>query len=133
MRAIPRMQAVYFALNVNAGNTTLFPDVTNLIGPDVEVLGIMAYNSDQLGNAPDGVAVVSVADSQQLTVTFNRGSDQMFQDIPYTDLIRARNGGIWMETEPFPIDLTKCAVKVNGAAISASDAYFVFVYRIRGN
>lgn len=131
MRAIPRMQAVYFTLNAGAGSTTLFPDVTNLIGPDVEILGVMAYNSDQLGNAPDGVPVVSVADSQKLTVTLNRGSDQMFQDIPYTDLIRALNGGIWQETEPFPIDLTKCTVR-NTGAITASDAYFVFVYRTKG-
>jgi len=74
--------------------------------------------------------VVTVADSAKLTCTFNRGSDQMFQAMPYKDLIRALNGGLWYETAPFPIDLTKCVVKAN-AAISASNAAFLFIYRTR--
>ena len=131
MLAIPRMQLVYFPLNIGVGAETLFPDVQNLVGEGVEVLGFVAYNSDNLGTTPDGAAVVSVADSKKLTVTLNKGSDQMFQSIPYTDLIRALNGGIWYETVPFPIDLTKCVVKNNGVAITQSNAAIMFVYRFR--
>jgi hypothetical protein len=125
------MQLVYFALNIGAGAETPFPDVSNLIGPDAEILGFVAYNSDQLGNTPDGAAVVSVADSLKLTVTLNKGSDQLYQFMPYTDLIRAQNAGIWYETLPFPIDLTKCIVKNNGAALAQQcNAAVNFVYRL---
>lgn len=131
MLAIPRMQLVYFPLNIGVGAETPFPDVQNLVGEGVEVLGFCAYNSDNFANTPDGQPVVAVADSLKLTVTFNKGSDQMYQYIPYTDLIRALNGGIWYETVPFPIDLTKCTVKNNGAALTQSNAAFVFMYRFR--
>jgi len=126
------MQLVFFPFGLTAGAETAFPMVENLIG-DVEILGVMAYNNDQLSQTPDGANVVPVADAPKITVTLNKGSDQVYKDVPYTDLIRAENAGIWYETEPFPIDLTKCRVKVN-AAIGAGpfNVAFLFVYRVIG-
>lgn len=131
MLAIPRAQLVFFPLNTSAGAETPFPDVPNLSGENVEILGILTYSASQLQATPDGVSVVSAGDAPRLTCTFNKGADQMFQNIPYTDLIRSLNGGLWYETAPFPIDLTKCRIKVNGGAIATSNAAVMFIYRLR--
>lgn len=131
MTPVPRMQLVYFPLNLVAGAETPFPMVENLIG-DVDILGIVAYNNDQLSLTPDLANVVPVGDAVKLTVTLNKGSDQIYKDVPYTDIIRAENAGIWYETEPFPIDLTKCRVKANAAIAGGPfNVAFLFIYRVR--
>lgn len=126
----PRMQLVYFALPASGTAQTPFPTVKNLLGPDVEILGVTAYNASQLSNAPDGSTVVSAADSIKLTVVLQKGSDQVIQQVPYSDLIRAWNAGMWWALRPMPLDLTKSYVK-NNAAITASTAALMFIYRLR--
>lgn len=128
MLAIPRMQLVFFPLTVAADGVTKFPPVQNLIG-DAEILGFVAYNAAILAFTPDGAAVVSAADSVRLSVTFQRGTDQMFQNIPYLDLARANNAGIFYECDPFPIDLTKCEIRTNAAITAGSQAAIAFIYR----
>lgn len=130
MVLVPRMQLVTFALPAAAGAQTLFPTVKNLLGSDVEILGVVAYSAAQLSNGPDQQAVVSAADSIKLTVTLQKGSDQIIQAVPYSDLIRSVNAGLWWALRPINLDLTKSYVK-NNVAITASSAAFVFIYRLK--
>lgn len=130
MLLIPRMQLVCF--NLNLTGETKFPDVKNIMPPNIDVLGIVAYSVAQLSNAaPSGQAVVSAADSLKLTVTLQQGSDQRFQDVPYFDLIRANNAGIYYALSPVGIDWQKSFVKNNGSALTASSAAFNVFYRYR--
>lgn len=128
MRAVPRMQLVFFPLVAVADGETKFPPIQNLIG-DAEVLGFTTYDGTILSTAPDGGTVVSNVDSPKLTVTFQRGTDQLFQNVPYLDLARSYNAGIFYEVDPFPIDLTKCSIRTNAAITPGSMAAVCFIYR----
>jgi len=129
MQPIPRAQLVYFPLTVTADAETPFPPAENLIG-DVEIIGLGAYSVAQLAATPDGATVVSAADALKLTVTLFSGSDGKFIDIPYSDLIRAINAGLWYEFVPFVCDITKCRVKTNVAATGPVNVAFLFYYRL---
>jgi len=122
------MQTVYFPLVVTADGSTPFPPVQNLIG-DAEILGLVAYDASIAAFTPAGAAVVSAADALALTVTVNSGSDQLIQQVPYMDLARSANGGLWYETVPFVIDLTKCFIRTNAAITAGSNAAVTFIYR----
>ncbi len=123
------MQLVTMSLNTTG--FTQFPNVSNLTGTDVEILGFSAYCADQLATAPSGQAVVSSADILNLVCTFQKGSQQLYQNVPYSDLVRARNSGIWVLCQPFTMDLTKSGVATT-AAVTASSAAITFLYRTKG-
>lgn len=127
MLLIPRMQLVCFSLNLTG--ETKFPDVKNIMPPNVRILGLCAYDVTMLTNAsPSGQAVVSAAESLRLTVTLKSASDQRIQDVPYFDFKRASNGGIYYALAPVPIDWQQSIVKNNGAALATpvSAAFNVF-------
>lgn len=124
------MQLVHFPINQGAGNDTPFPMVDELADPDVRIIGIIAHDNNSLIALPDGFSCITPADAALLTVNINQGNDQRALDIPYRDLVRDANGGIWHQFVPFKIDLTKCSVRTNslfGGPGSISVA-FVFVY-----
>jgi len=129
MRTVAHAQTVYFKLLPTAGSVTPFPLVPILADPRARVVGFIAHQNEEVGIAPDLSPIITPADSWNVTFTLNDGSDARFQDIPYFDANTLFGfTGIWYETEPFPIDLTKCLVRTNGNIAPGSAAAFTFLY-----
>jgi len=124
------MQLVYFPINVGIG-VTPFPLVPNLAAPGVKVVGLCAYVNEDLSVLPDSGQPIGFGDgAERVLVTLCSGSNERFDGIPYTDLVREINEGVWMEFEPFEIDLAKCEVRTTAAIVDGSThVAFVFIYQ----
>lgn len=126
MRTIYRMKLVYFPMNIAPGSTTPFPFVPELQQDGVKVVGCFAYDNDTgLQDTPDGIQVMNVSN---LCVTLCEGLTERHKDIPYRDLVRERNGGIWYEFEPFAIDLNRSFIQATQYNAIHATVVFVFVY-----
>lgn len=133
MRALKRSQLVYFPLATGAGAETLFPQVNNLDGADVEIYGLITYTSSELVTTPDlnSAGTLTLTEAAKTVITLSDGSDQKFQQIPYLDANRAINGGIWLELEPLTLTWQKCKVK-NVDALGAGYSFAAsFLYRLK--
>lgn len=132
MLLVPRMQGVSFPLAVGTGNATKFPPTDNLNGENVKIIGFTAFSAAQFLTTLGGGTVISAADALEVVVNFNNGSDILFMEIPYTDLIRQLNSGMYVAVEPFRMAMEKSTVVVTKAAgiTAGSNAAFNMFYQL---
>ena len=106
-----------------------FPDQPDLRG--CELIGFETFDVRNLAVAPNGVAVVSAADSLNLIVTMADSSTQKVKQVPYSSCNRTLNGGLIRAYRDLLPTWEQCNVKVTAplAAATASVALILVHYR----
>lgn len=116
MQPIVRSKLIWLTLTTGAAGTTEnFPDVPELNGAHIRILGYETFTNAQLVNTPDRTPVIAAAEAIGVVLTFNKGSDSRFMEMPWTSLDAQLNGGIWKEIEPTPFDFQKSEVLLTAA------------------
>lgn len=136
MKPITAYRLVTVTVNTGTGDAEVpFQDVSELRSRGACVVGIETFDADQMAFTPDGLPVISAADSLKCTVTFKDPSSlERLKDVPLWTLNPVYMGGIYKQFMPFEANWQSCFVKFTGgfSAAAQQNVPFGIIWELPG-
>ena len=122
MKPILAYRLVTVTVNAGTGDAEVpFQDVSELRSRGARVVGIEVFDDNQLAFTPDGLPVITQADSLKCTATFKDPSSlERLKDVPLWTLNPVYMGGIYKQFVPFEANWQSCFVKFTGGLVVAA-------------
>lgn len=123
MRAIPRTIPIFIPVAANAakaGVSINFPDRPELRAPGTMVCGLEVYSAALGAYDANGVATITAADAQLVTLTLLNKSVQRHQNIAFNLYNPQFLYGLYKEFRPFQLDPQRSYVTFNADAATVT-------------